>query len=347
MGHPVPQLLDLCLTSSSSPSGSRWPSSGRGREGRASHHSQLGGPISRNRERVERGLYRDGAVYYACATPAGSRTARWKSLGSIGVMEARRLRDEFAAEVRHGRVPAGARERRRASFEAVAHEWLDGSARSSMSASSPRALSTATSLGPAPPPAVLRAIGDRVHRRERPRRLARRPASQRRCSMVDQGPLERPARGARPRRPPRHARRQPSRRADLSEKPKPGASRKRFLTDDEMAVLLGIATGRSHALIALLLFSGLRISEALGLVWSDVDFATGHLRVRYQLSRQGKRVRLKTAGARRDVVVIDSLAGVLDATASPASTADPAIPFSRPPRPDHSAPATPPARSPR
>lgn len=78
-----------------------------------------------------------------------------------------------------------------------------------------------------------------------------------------------------------------------------------------MAALLAAATGRTHALVALLLFSGLRISEALGLVWRDVDLSSGHLRVRYQLSRNGKRVRLKTAGARRDVVVIDSLARVL------------------------------------
>ena len=78
-----------------------------------------------------------------------------------------------------------------------------------------------------------------------------------------------------------------------------------------MAALLGAATGRYHALIALLLFSGLRISEALGLIWRDVDLASGHLRVRYQLSRAGERVRLKTAGARRDVVMIDSLARIL------------------------------------
>ena len=78
-----------------------------------------------------------------------------------------------------------------------------------------------------------------------------------------------------------------------------------------MAALLDAATGRYHTLIALLLFSGLRISEALGLVWRDVDLTSGHLRVRHQLSRQGNRVRLKTAGARRDVVVIDSLARIL------------------------------------
>jgi hypothetical protein len=47
--------------------------------------------MSRHRIRVERGLYRDGSTFYACATPAGSRTARWKSLGDVGVMQALRL----------------------------------------------------------------------------------------------------------------------------------------------------------------------------------------------------------------------------------------------------------------
>jgi hypothetical protein len=40
------------------------------------------------------------------------------------------------------------------------------------------------------------------------------------------------------------------------EKPKPGPSRKRFLTEDEMAALLNTATGRYRVLVALLLFSG-------------------------------------------------------------------------------------------
>ena len=51
--------------------------------------------MSRHRDRVERGLYLDGSIYYACAMPAGSRTARWSSLGAVGVMEARRLRDDL------------------------------------------------------------------------------------------------------------------------------------------------------------------------------------------------------------------------------------------------------------
>jgi hypothetical protein len=79
--------------------------------------------MARNRERIERGLYRDGRIYYACATPPGSRTATWKSLGPVGLMEARRLRDEFVAEVRRGQ-PREPSERRRATFAEVADEWL-------------------------------------------------------------------------------------------------------------------------------------------------------------------------------------------------------------------------------
>ena len=54
---------------------------------------------SKQRVRVERGLYRTGDRYYACATPPGSRSASWRSLGTVGLMEARRLRVRFAAEV--------------------------------------------------------------------------------------------------------------------------------------------------------------------------------------------------------------------------------------------------------
>ena len=50
---------------------------------------------------MERVLYEAGDVFYACATPPGSRTAMWKSLGAVGIMEARRRRQRFAADLRH------------------------------------------------------------------------------------------------------------------------------------------------------------------------------------------------------------------------------------------------------
>jgi integrase len=240
--------------------------------------------MSRDRERVERGLYRDGSIYYACATPAGSRTARWKSLGMIGVMEARRLRDEFVAEVRQGRLRSAVRDRRRTSFEAVAGQWLDAQ----------RALIDVGELAPRTLEGyelsvrrhLLPFFGTRPIATITANDLVAWHAAQRRSgaaawSIKGRWNALRGVLG--------HAVRHdllaanPADALTSRETPKPGPSRKRFLTDDEMVALLDAATGRYHALVALLLFSGLRIPEALGLVWRDVDLASGHLRVRYQL----------------------------------------------------------------
>ena len=68
---------------------------------------------------------------------------------------------------------------------------------------------------------------------------------------------------------------------------------------------------RSYALVATGLFTGLRAMEILGLQWGDIDFKGGEIRARYQLSRQGKRVPLKTKAAKRDIVLMDSLGGLL------------------------------------
>jgi len=46
----------------------------------------------------------------------------------------------------------------------------------------------------------------------------------------------------------------------------------------------------------------------LGLVWDDSDFERGVIRVRHQMTRAGKRTRLKTAAARRDIVLMSTLA---------------------------------------
>ena len=78
-------------------------------------------PRKHPRVRVERGLYRAGDVYFACATPLGSSQVIWRKLGGVGLMEARRLRDEFAATTR--RAPA-APTNRRVIYGQVAAEWL-------------------------------------------------------------------------------------------------------------------------------------------------------------------------------------------------------------------------------
>ena len=69
-------------------------------------------------------------------------------------------------------------------------------------------------------------------------------------------------------------------------------------------------------MIATVLYSGLRISEMLGLTWEDIDFAAGLIHVRAQLSRAHRgtpaaRVAPKTPASVRDVPLIPQLARLL------------------------------------
>jgi integrase len=68
---------------------------------------------------------------------------------------------------------------------------------------------------------------------------------------------------------------------------------------------------RYRVAVAAGLFSGLRLSELLGLTWGDIDFRGDVIRVRHQLGRDGKRRALKTAAARRDVILMGQLAAEL------------------------------------
>ena len=72
--------------------------------------------------------------------------------------------------------------------------------------------------------------------------------------------------------------------------------------------------------VTVLAYTGLRISEALGLVWGDVDFVDGEIEITQQLSRgtinvPARRVRLKTDNSKRRVpmmpIVMDSLTDLL------------------------------------
>ncbi len=267
---------------------------------------------SSGRKRIERGLYLDGSTYYACATPPGSQAAVWKSLGPVGRMEARRLRDEFVAAVRLGRVPAAPSARRRRTFADVADDWL----------AAQQALVDVGELAPRTLDhyelAVRRHLkptfGSRSIRSITPNDLVGWHAAQRKAgaaawSIKGRWVALRCVLG--------HAARHgwietnPADALTSRERPKTGPSTKRFLTEEEMGLLIDAAEGRYRVLVAVCLFAGLRISEALGLTWEDVDLETGHLRIRHQLNRNGKRVRLKTVTAQRDVVVMDALAALL------------------------------------
>jgi integrase len=93
--------------------------------------------------------------------------------------------------------------------------------------------------------------------------------------------------------------------ATLSRSPKMNRSEGRTLTPEQARHLLQTLRGHhNEALYALMLSTGLRRGEALGLQWNDFDRTTGVLRFSRQLKREGSRLvttDTKTSLSRRAV----------------------------------------------
>jgi integrase len=88
------------------------------------------------------------------------------------------------------------------------------------------------------------------------------------------------------------------------------AEKAKALTEDELRALLATVPDESRLLVTLLAQAGLRISEALPLRWSDVDFGRRRLRVRRSLSR-GQVGPPKSRYGRRDVPLTQGMAQAL------------------------------------
>jgi integrase len=80
-----------------------------------------------------------------------------------------------------------------------------------------------------------------------------------------------------------------------------------ILEGEQLARLLEHA-GNYRPLFEFLAYTGLRIGEALGLTWADVDFDADLTRVHRQLSRQRQHRPLKTEAGRRDVILAPAVA---------------------------------------
>jgi integrase len=94
------------------------------------------------------------------------------------------------------------------------------------------------------------------------------------------------------------------------------ATEARVITADEITKLIDHSLPTYRPLIATLAYSGLRLSEGLGLTWGDINFEAEEIHVRFQLSKATKesparRVALKTGAAKRDVVLLPQLATIL------------------------------------
>jgi integrase len=94
--------------------------------------------------------------------------------------------------------------------------------------------------------------------------------------------------------------------ADAVDPPKPDQREMRYWTPEQARAFLESVTGdRMEAAWRLLLATGLRRGEALGLKWSDIDLDAGKLSVRRTLVAVGYRVEWSTPKTRRSNRTVD------------------------------------------
>ena len=102
----------------------------------------------------------------------------------------------------------------------------------------------------------------------------------------------------------------PVARLESGEKPRWEPKRAAILEAVDLAQLLEHA-GSYRPLFEFLAYTGLRIGEALGLRWRDVDFDVAVIRVEQQLGRHRHPKGLKTPAAKREVILADPVAALL------------------------------------
>jgi integrase len=108
----------------------------------------------------------------------------------------------------------------------------------------------------------------------------------------------------------------PVEKLEASERRRPERRRQRVLGRTEIDRLLDVCAPRYTPMIATSLSTGLRTSELLGLIWSDIDLRQGQLHVSAQLSRAhrgqpARRVAPKTRAAVRDIPLAPQLVDLL------------------------------------
>lgn len=104
----------------------------------------------------------------------------------------------------------------------------------------------------------------------------------------------------------------PVRELRRGDRPRVSKRAHRNLTGADLWRLVEAAEPERRAFVGLLAFAGLRVSEAIGLTWADVDFEGRMLRVRRQLERHTlARVEPKTGRAVREIEMGDDLVTIL------------------------------------
>jgi integrase len=97
---------------------------------------------------------------------------------------------------------------------------------------------------------------------------------------------------------------------DLDRDDRPGAKRlsePRYLSPEEIDRLLDQLSDTFRPVVYVCVYAGLRISEALGLRWRDIDLEAGTLTVSGQLGPDGSRVPVKTASSAATIEMLPTL----------------------------------------
>ena len=265
------------------------------------------------RARIERGIYRQpNGKYAVCCRHAGR--LHFRTVG-FDLGEARRARLALIAASRERGVPVSPRLR----FETVVGWWLERfEAKVTAGERHPRTLEAHRyqldrHLLPAFAPRAIASItvddvAELLHELRRKGCSAKTSAGAlatlqsvmrfaRRCGWIVADPVE---------------------LLEHDERPRPTRRRRRVLGRTEIERLLAACSARDRLMVATVLYTGLRISELLGLVWGDVDFGAGVIHVRAQLSRAhrgapARRVAPKPPASVRDVPLVAQLARLLSA----------------------------------
>lgn len=276
------------------------------------------------RKRVERGIYRQENGTYGVYLMVDGKP-RFKTVGTK-LAQARRQRDLLSAKAQRGELP----EPTRLTFAELAETWIEGFA--AQVTAEERSERTLEHYRYHLDRHLLPVFGARRLAEITTDDCARLVASLRAKGLAAKTiagalvPLGRVLSLALRRG---YIADNPLRRLEASERPRIYRREQRVLTHDEIARLLAAALPRYRPFIASALYTGMRLSELLGLTWADVDLHAGLIHVRYQLSRArvdkpARRVRLKTPSAVRDIPLLPQLAAMLKRhkLASPHSAAD-------------------------
>lgn len=263
------------------------------------------------RTRVERGLYRQANGNYGIYLLANGRL-HWKTVGTK-LSEARRQRELLGAKAQRGELPV----RCTLTFAELAETWMEGFG--AQVRSGERAERTLEHYRYQLRHNLLPTLGHKkvqdistddcasLIAKLRARGLSAKTIA---GALVPLGRVFSLAlrRG--------YIKSNPLDRLEASERPRVPRREQRVLTHADMRKLLGACLTTHRPLIATALYTGMRLSELLGLVWADVDFEGGIIHVRYQLSRArrdqpARRVRLKTKAAIRDIPLLPQLGSLL------------------------------------